>query len=222
MNKKIIVILILLIFVVCGAILIVVNNKNTKTNKTDQDDISYNEVYSNNDVMNYTNNTNTGNENILTNQVQESQINTILNEQTSKINSTENEISSKKNDKEESSKVENIKIKVNNNVLNVKLENNSSVDSLIKKLKQGHITINAHEYGNFEKVGSLGFSLPTNDTQIRTTVGDVMLYQGNQITLFYGSNSWSYTRLGKIVGISESELKDILGTGNVTFVLSID
>lgn len=195
MNKKILVILILvlLIFVVSSTILIAVNNKNTKTNKIIQDDTSYNEVYLNNDAMNNPNNAR-----------------------------TENELNLNKNDKEESSKVKNIKIKVNNNVLNVKLENNSSVDALIEKLKDGDITINAHEYGNFEKVGSLGFSLPSNDTQIRTAVGDVMLYQGNQITLFYGSNSWSYTRLGKIVETSESELKGILGTGDATLVLSIE
>lgn len=222
MNKNIIVILILLIFVVGGAILIAVNNKNTKANKNEQDSISYNEVYSNNDVTNYTNYTNTENENILTNQVQESQIYTIQNEQTSKINSIENEVNSNINNKEESVKVENIKIKVNNNVLNVKLENNSSVDALVEKLRDGDITINAHEYGNFEKVGNLGFSLPTNNTQIKTSIGDVMLYQGNQITLFYGSNSWSYTRLGKIIGVSESELKNILGNGDTTLILSID
>ena len=215
MNKKIIIILILLILAVGAAILIFENNKKTTANKIDQENISYSEVYSNNDAMNYTNNTNTET-------VQESQINTVQNEQTSKIASTENEISSNKNDKEENVRVKNIKIKVNNNVLNVKLENNSSIDSLIEKLKQGDITINAHEYGNFEKVGNLGFSLPTSDTQIRTTVGDVMLYQGNQITLFYGSNSWSYTRLGKIIGVSESELKNILGSGDITLVLSID
>ena len=123
---------------------------------------------------------------------------------------------------EEKRKVETIKIRVNGSELIIKLENNSSVNALVEKLKSGNITINAHEYGEFEKVGNLGFSLPTNDTQIKTTSGDLMLYQGNQITLFYGSNSWNYTRLGKIVGTSEKELKNILEKGYVILVLSID
>ena len=124
--------------------------------------------------------------------------------------------------KEEEDKVENIKIKVNNEVLSVKLEQNSATEALIEKLKQGDVTVNTHEYGSFEQVGSLGFSLPREDTQITTKAGDVMLYQGNQITLFFGSNSWSYTKLGEVVGKSKEELKAILGSENITLVLSID
>ena len=122
---------------------------------------------------------------------------------------------------EENNKVENIKIKVNDEILNVRLEQNSATVALVERLKQGDITVNTHEYGGFEQVGSLGFNLPREDTQITTKSGELMLYQGNQITLFYGSNSWSYTKLGEVTNKSNNELKNILGNGDVTLVLSI-
>ncbi|MDE7263602.1 MAG: leucine-rich repeat protein [Anaeroplasmataceae bacterium] len=105
-------------------------------------------------------------------------------------------------------------ITINGNKLEVTLAENSSVGALVERLKQGDIIYTANDYGGFEKVGSLGFSLPTNDTQITTQSGDVILYLGNQIVLFYGSNSWSYTRLGRIIGYSASELRTLLGAGN--------
>ena len=83
------------------------------------------------------------------------------------------------------------------------------------------IVVNAHEYGGFEKVGDLGFSLPREDTNITTSAGDIVLYQGNQISLFYNSNSWSYTKLGKIQNISSNELKNILGNGDVTITFTL-
>ena len=81
-------------------------------------------------------------------------------------------------------------------------------------LKKGDIVYTANDYGDFEKVGSLGHTLPTNNSQITTQAGDVILYSGNQIVLFYGSNSWPYTRLGKINGYSVAELRSLLGAGN--------
>lgn len=114
---------------------------------------------------------------------------------------------------------------INGNKLEVTLADNSSVDALVERLKQGDITYTADDYGGFEKVGSLGFDLPTNNSQITTQAGDVILYSGNQIVLFYGSNSWSYTRLGKINGYSATELQLLLGAGNgstqVTLTLSL-
>ena len=115
-----------------------------------------------------------------------------------------------------------IKIKVNNNVLEVKLEDNEATKSLVGILKKGDITVNANEYGGFEKVGNLGFSLPRNDKNITTSPGDIVLYQGNQISLFYNSSEWSYTKLGKVENANETELKNILGSGDVTLILSID
>lgn len=114
-----------------------------------------------------------------------------------------------------------MKIKVNGKVLNVKLDNNKATKTLMDKLKKGDIKIKAKEYGGFEKVGNLGFSLPTSDKYIKTTPGDLMLYQGNQISLFYNSNSWDYTKLGKVQNINAKDLKEILGTGNVELVLSL-
>ena len=85
------------------------------------------------------------------------------------------------------------------------------------------ITYEANDYGGFEKVGLLGRTLPTSDTQITTQAGDVILYSGNQIVLFYGSNTWSYTRLGKMQYESLDELKSFLkaGEGNISVTLSL-
>ena len=83
------------------------------------------------------------------------------------------------------------------------------------------MTIEMHDYGSFEKVGALGTTLPRNDEQITTEPGDVILYQGNQVTIYYDVNSWSFTRLGKVQGLSQAELKEILGTGNATVTFSL-
>ena len=104
-------------------------------------------------------------------------------------------------------------ITINGNKLEVTLAKNSSVDALIDILRQGDIVYTADDYGGFEKVGNIGHTLPRNDTQIRTEAGDVILYQGTQICLYYGNNSWSFTRIGKINGYSVSELKTLLGAG---------
>lgn len=112
-----------------------------------------------------------------------------------------------------------INLKVNNHVLKVKLEDNSAAKALMNKLKMGDVTIHAEDYGGFEKVGDLGFSLPRSDKYITTSAGDIVLYEGDEISLFYNSNSWSYTKLGKVQNIKD--LKKILGTGDVKLVLSL-
>ena len=101
------------------------------------------------------------------------------------------------------------------------LADNSSATSFYELLKQGPVTIKMHDYGNFEKVGPLGTTLPRNDTQITTTAGDIILYQGNQITIYYDTNSWNFTRLGKVDGVTQAELKKILGKGDVTAIFEI-
>ena len=78
------------------------------------------------------------------------------------------------------------------------------------------------DYGNFEKVGPLGQSLPTNNQQITTGAGDIILYQGNQITIYYDRNSWNFTRLGKINGVTSRQLRDILGSGDVSVPFSLE
>lgn len=136
---------------------------------------------------------------------------------TSKVKSA----SSKSSINIKENKVTSIKIKVNGHVLTVKLVDNSATRELVKKLRKGDITVNAQEYGGFEKVGGLGFSLPTSDKTITTSAGDVVLYDGDEISLFYNSNSWSYTRLGKVQNVDSQSLKEILGSGDVTLVLTL-
>jgi len=113
-------------------------------------------------------------------------------------------------------------IKFNGTSLTAELADNSSTKALIELLKKGNITINMSDYGNFEKVGNLGTSLPKNDEQITTSAGDLILYQGNNFVIYYDTNSWSFTRLGKIKNISADELKSLLGDGDVTVILSLN
>ena len=98
-------------------------------------------------------------------------------------------------------------ITIDGKTLSVELVDNAATQTLVAALQEGDITYEAHDYGGFEKVGALGRSLPTNDTQTTTQAGDVILYSGNQIVLFYGSNSWSYTRLGRMEYSSQAELE---------------
>ena len=102
---------------------------------------------------------------------------------------------------------------INGNRLEVALANNDATKALVELLKRGDIVYTADDYGGFEKVGAFGHSLPTSNSQITTQPGDVMLYMGNQIVIFYGNNSWSYTPIGKIQGHSSSELRGLLGAG---------
>jgi hypothetical protein len=95
----------------------------------------------------------------------------------------------------------------------VSLVTNSATEALVKKLEQGAITLTLSSSGGFEIWGALGFSLPTSNQQVNAQPGDVVLYNGSNICIFYGTNSWSYTRLGKIQGLSASELKAFLKAG---------
>ena len=105
--------------------------------------------------------------------------------------------------------------------LTATLVDNSSATAFYNLLKKGPITIKMSDYSNFEKYGSIGTSLPRNDTQITTTAGDIILYQGNQIAIYYDTNSWNFTRLGKVDGVTQAELKRILGKCDVTAVFEI-
>ena len=105
----------------------------------------------------------------------------------------------------------------------VTLVDNQATKTLVEKLQQAPVTVTLSSSGGFEIWGALGFSLPTSNEQINAQPGDVILYNGSNICIFYGTNSWSYTRLGKIDGLSESELRTFLkaGEGNITVTLSI-
>ena len=116
-----------------------------------------------------------------------------------------------------------IKISISGETLLIALVNNDATKALVSALRQAPITYTASDYGGFEKVGSLGRSLPTSNSQITTQAGDVILYNGNQIVLFYGSNTWSYTRIGKMEYESMDKLKSFLkaGAGNISVTLSL-
>ena len=129
-----------------------------------------------------------------------------------------NEVEATPSDKSAST----MNITINGKTVSCQLVENSSTRALLAQLEKGDITYEADDYGNFEKVGYIGFNLPQNNENITTTAGDVILYQGNNICLYYGSNSWSFTRLGKIEGMSKDELKTFLnaGEGSVKVTLS--
>ena len=98
------------------------------------------------------------------------------------------------------------------------LENNTAAKELLDMMKEGPVTIQMNDYSGFEKVGSLGKSLTANDSSLTTSAGDIVLYNGNNIVLFYGTNSWSYTRIGKIDDLTNWE--KALGNGDVTAVFT--
>ena len=102
------------------------------------------------------------------------------------------------------------------------LEDNPSAKALIEKLNSGGITVEMHDYGNFEKVGTLPWELPRTDTQITTRPGDIILYQGNQITLYYDENTWNFTRLANIGNVTKEALLSVLGEGDVTVRFSLE
>ncbi len=114
-----------------------------------------------------------------------------------------------------------INITIGDNVLTATLVDNSSTEALKEALSEAPITIDMRDYGNMEKVGAFGRDFPTNDESITTEAGDLILYQGSAFVIYYASNTWSFTRLGKIDDITASELKEVLGDGDVTVTLSL-
>lgn len=113
-----------------------------------------------------------------------------------------------------------MQMKINDTAVNVKWEDNRSVAALKKMTEEAPVVVHMSMYGGFEQVGSLGTRIPSNDVQTDTDAGDIVLYCGNQIVVFYGHNSWAYTRLGKITDKNRNELRSLLGNGNVTITIS--
>ena len=111
-------------------------------------------------------------------------------------------------------------IQIGDTTLTATLENNEAANELKKIIAEEGLTIQFSMYGGFEQVGSIGTSLPTNDVHTSTSAGDIMLYSGNQMVMFYGNHSWAYTRLGKIDASAE-ELENILGNNDVTAVFTL-
>lgn len=118
--------------------------------------------------------------------------------------------------------MDSLSLTINSTPVEVIWEDNESIEALKELVKDGPLTVQMSMYSTFEQVGPLGTSLPRNDVQTVTEAGDIVLYSGNQIVIFYGSNSWAYTRLGKITDKTASEMKELLGSGDVTLTLSLE
>lgn len=114
-----------------------------------------------------------------------------------------------------------LQITVGDTVLTATLADNSSAQAFAELLKNGAVTVDMHDYGSFEKVGELPETLPRNDEQITTEPGDIILYLGSNITIYYDVNTWNFTKLGHIDNITQNELKSILGDGNVSVTFSL-
>ena len=102
------------------------------------------------------------------------------------------------------------------------LADNSSARALAELLARGDVSVEMKDYARMEKVGPLGKRLPRNDKPISTGPGDLILYQGSQFVIYYGTNSWTLTRLGKIDNATGEELLSALGDGDVTVTLSLN
>ena len=129
---------------------------------------------------------------------------------------TETEVT--RNETEEENMDRKMIVNINGNSFTATLEDNKAADTLVEMMQENPVTIQMSDYAGFEKVGDLGTDLPASDRQTTTQAGDIVLYQGNQIVIFYGSNSWSYTRLGRIDDLTGWE--EALGNGDVTLTLS--
>ena len=114
-----------------------------------------------------------------------------------------------------------LQMKINDTPISVQWETNESVDALRELVKETPLTIQMSPYGGFEQVGSLGTTLPRQDVQTTTSAGDIVLYNGSNLVIFYRSNSWAYTRLGKISDMTQDQLRELLGAESVTVKLSL-
>ncbi len=123
---------------------------------------------------------------------------------------------------EEETMAKTMHLYINETEIAVSWENNESVEALTKLAQSAPITVQMSMYGGFEQVGSLGSRLPSSDTQMTTSAGDIVLYSASQIVIFYGPNSWAYTRLGKAADKSASEMRELLGNGDVTVMISYE
>ena len=112
-----------------------------------------------------------------------------------------------------------MKLLIDDQEVSVDWENNEAVSALTAQVQEQPLTIDMAMYEDFEQVGELGVSLPTEDTQIETESGDIMLYAGDKIVVFYGQNSWAYTRLGKIKDKNQEEMTELLGQHDITITL---
>ncbi len=140
----------------------------------------------------------------------------------SQLQETVNAAEPENDNSEEGIMNRNLTLAINGEALSVTWEDNASVEALKELVSSGAVTVQMSKYGGFEQVGPLGASLPRDDVQTTTGPGDIVLYSGNQIVVFYGSNSWAYTRLGHIDGKTVQELARLLGNGDVTVTIVME
>ena len=114
-----------------------------------------------------------------------------------------------------------IQITVGDRTMSATLSDNASAKAFYELLKQGPVSIDMHDYGSFEKVGPLGTDIVKSDESITTTPGDIILYQGNQVTIYYDVNTWNFTLLGHVDGATGENMREFLGDGNVTVSFSL-
>ena len=137
---------------------------------------------------------------------------------------SENEQPSAAPDSQETSGEESSEMKINVQIgeytFTAALADNAAARAFAELLSDGALTLSLSDYGGFEKVGPIGAELPADNRRMTTKSGDIVLYSGDQLVLFYGSNTWSYTRLGRIEDLSGWE--EALGAGAVTVTLTME
>ena len=121
----------------------------------------------------------------------------------------------------EGKEAETMKLWIGETAVVVAWEDNDAVRALRELVAEQPLTIGMSMYGGFEQVGSIGTDLPRNDTQTTTQAGDIVLYAGDQMVVFYGSNSWAYTRLGRVTDKTAGEMAELLSGGDVTITVAM-
>ena len=115
-----------------------------------------------------------------------------------------------------------LKVSIGNTVFKATLNNNPSVTALKELLAKGPLTIDMNDYGNMEKVGPIGTNIVRSDKPTTTGPGDIILYEGKYLVIYYDTNSWNFTPIGKINDTNQDQLKKVLGKGNVNVTFSLD
>lgn len=143
-------------------------------------------------------------------------------EEAQNADTSEDTLQTEKTDNEEERGATGMKLKINDEEVDVKWEDNDSVRALADLASEGPVTVDTSLYGGFEQAGSLGTDLPNDDVDTTTEPGDIVLYSGNSIVVFFGTNTWAYTRLGHIEGKSVDELRNMLGGNNAVLTITSD
>lgn len=125
-------------------------------------------------------------------------------------------------DQSETMEADSMKVMIGDTVFTAELADNSSAQALAELLAEGPLVIDMHDYAKMEKVGPIGQSLPENNEQITTGPGDIILYQGDSLVIYYDTNSWNFTRIGKIHDVTQKELLEAMGNGNVTVTFELE